>query len=597
MIEKILSHFKESSYDFRKYACPDDPLDYLFDRWVPYYKMKHSICNAIAPSSILEVGVRYGYSCMTFLDACPGATYLGIDADRDSFGGVHGAIEWARSLTKEKDLAASFLVDDTQTMTDFPGDRYDLIHIDGQQDGDGTFHDLEMAIRKGKFILIDGFYWSKENMLSSVFFTEKYKKMIEYALILPGYAGDLLVKTVKQKSLLASSRSNKELAPSYTEEYYLDDCGVYNSFLKMRCTKEPLLIDPRLLDILALVHPLKHRKILDIGCGRGELTFSLSFRGADVTGVDYSQEAVSLARNTFTDASTEGSLTFLHGDFNTIIFKNAPFDTIVAADVVEHLDPGAFSLFLQRVQSLLRYDGMFFIHTAPNKLHYSTVYSRKQCLASQAGLYLPPNPRTLYEDLMHINEQTPANLQRALKKVFSHVCVWVAHENDAGKGLIEKQSWKEIREGTSIFAVASNSPINRVALANRVRQQRIDSDDLHFSIEPIEELHTLPAGSTTRLKILLKNCSAQSAGSFLPHPVSVAYHWKDEDGNMLVFDGIRTSILPKLLPGEERRIEMTVQAPPRSGRCVLELTMVQELCFWFEDLHPDVLRKLRVEVR
>lgn len=592
MIEKILSHYRESSYDFRKYAHPEDPLAYLFDRWVPYYKMKHSICSAIAPSSILEVGVRYGYSCMTFLDACPEATYLGIDADRDSFGGVRGAIEWARYLTKEKDLAASFLVDDTQTMTGFPGDRYDLIHIDGQQDGDGTFHDLEMAIRKGRFILIDGFYWSRENMLSSILFTDKYKSLFEYALIIPGYAGDLLIKI----SDISSSILSKSNLFEHVQNENMGDLGEYNSFLKMRFTKDPSQLDGDSRNIFHLIHPLKHQKILDIGCGRGELAFSLSFRGADVTGVDYSQEAVSLARNTFTGAPTEGSLTFLHGDFNSITFENAPFDTIVAADVVEHLDPDVFPLFLQRVQSLLFDDGMFFIHTAPNKLHYQSVYARKQRHASQAGLYLPPNPRTLYEDLMHINEQTPASLRRSLKKVFPHVCVWVAHENGAGKGLVEKQSWREIREGTSIFAVASNSPIDRVALANRVRQQRIDSDDLHFSIEPLEELRTLQAGSTTRLKILLKNRSAQSVGSFLPNPVSVAYHWKNEDGDMLVFDGMRNPILPKLLPGEERHVELTVQAPPHHGRCVLELTLVQELCFWFEDMRPDVLRKLRVEI-
>src|ERR1035438_4093889 len=52
---------KQSDYDFRLSACPDDPFRYLFDEWVPYYRGKWAIARYLQPKRILEIGVRYGY--------------------------------------------------------------------------------------------------------------------------------------------------------------------------------------------------------------------------------------------------------------------------------------------------------------------------------------------------------------------------------------------------------------------------------------------------------------------------------------------------------------------------------------------------------
>ena len=52
----------------------------------------------------------------------------------------------------------------------------------------------------------------------------------------------------------------------------------------------------------------------------------------------------------------------------------------------------------------------------------------------------------------------------------------------------------------------------------------------------------------------------------------------------MVFDGNRTPLSPPLSPGEERLIMVEVKAPEKPGLYHLELTMVQELCFWFEEI-------------
>ena len=123
--------------------------------------MKWAIASVLQPKSILEIGVRYGYSALAFLNASPSARYLGIDLDVAAFGGSVGAIDWARKACSK--YQAEFLVADSTKMLRLPGERYDLIHVDGQQDGDATMHDLILASTQASYILVDGYFWSRPN--------------------------------------------------------------------------------------------------------------------------------------------------------------------------------------------------------------------------------------------------------------------------------------------------------------------------------------------------------------------------------------------------------------------------------------------------
>src|ERR1035438_10147495 len=113
-VEGILAEAARSTYDFRDNACPVDPLRHLFSEWVPYYRLKWAIARELQPATILEIGVRFGYSAFAFLDACPSASYFGIDADCDAYGGCRGAVNWAKERTRGS--KAEFLVEDSQKM-------------------------------------------------------------------------------------------------------------------------------------------------------------------------------------------------------------------------------------------------------------------------------------------------------------------------------------------------------------------------------------------------------------------------------------------------------------------------------------------------
>jgi hypothetical protein len=96
------------------------------------------------------------------------------------------------------------------------------------------------------------------------------------------------------------------------------------------------------------------------------------------------------------------------------------------------------------------------------------------------------------------------------------------------------------------------------------------------------EIH---AGTLTSLELELENAglAAWSAG------VNIAYHWLDERGNPIVWDGIRTPV--SLEPGERAHVDLSVRGPIPPGRYRLALDLVSEHRFWFAELGNHVLER------
>lgn len=67
-------------------------------------------------------------------------------------------------------------------------------------------------------------------------------------------------------------------------------------------------------------------------------------------------------------------------------------------------------------------------------------------------------------------------------------------------------------------------------------------------------------------------------------PVYLSYHWLDAQGNVIVFDGVRSSLIgKKLMPMESAPQKMQILTPPSPGSYILLATVVQESVRWFED--------------
>lgn len=68
--------------------------------------------------------------------------------------------------------------------------------------------------------------------------------------------------------------------------------------------------------------------------------------------------------------------------------------------------------------------------------------------------------------------------------------------------------------------------------------------------------------------------------------IHLSYHWLDERGNPLVWDGLRTE-LPRLEPGERAALAAHVRAPMPPGRYRFSLDLVAEHRAWFSELGSD----------
>ncbi len=77
--------------------------------------------------------------------------------------------------------------------------------------------------------------------------------------------------------------------------------------------------------------------------------------------------------------------------------------------------------------------------------------------------------------------------------------------------------------------------------------------------------------------------------------MQLSYHWLDDRGNAIVWDGPRTPLPHPVAPGEELESALTVRAPQPPGRYRLAFDLVEEHRFWFAEVGSHAL-ELDVEV-
>jgi hypothetical protein len=91
------------------------------------------------------------------------------------------------------------------------------------------------------------------------------------------------------------------------------------------------------------------------------------------------------------------------------------------------------------------------------------------------------------------------------------------------------------------------------------------------------DVPAVPAGAKTQLRVQLEN-----AGTAPWRALNLAYHWLDDRGNPIVWDGVRTPV--DGAPGERRTLSAELRGPIPPGRYRLALDLVDEHRFWLAEL-------------
>ena len=199
----------------------------------------------------------------------------------------------------------------------------------------------------------------------------------------------------------------------YGESYYREWCGGFEEWV---ASDGAAMADiyPGSLQRAGL---RPGESVVDIGTGRGELLVCALEAGAQsAIGVDYSTDAVRLARHTLTVNGVADRAEVHLADGRRIPLPDGRADLVTMLDVVEHLVPTELQATLAEAKRLLRPGGRLFIHTFPTRTVYDVTYRWQRRLRPSRLRTWPRDPRLDIERTMHVNEQTRRSLRRTLKR-------------------------------------------------------------------------------------------------------------------------------------------------------------------------------------
>ena len=137
------------------------------------------------------------------------------------------------------------------------------------------------------------------------------------------------------------------------------------------------------LKFKTLLGNVKGKKILDIGCGRGNLSFYLALNGANVIGIDLSKNFIEQCKKDAKDVDL--NLDFMVMNAQIPDFEKETFDMIVGSRSLHHLPD--LELFFRECKRLLKEKG-FITFIEPLKKNPIVEMNRK---------YFAPKARTRHE--------------------------------------------------------------------------------------------------------------------------------------------------------------------------------------------------------
>ena len=152
--------------------------------------------------------------------------------------------------------------------------------------------------------------------------------------------------------------------------------------------------------IVASRQPTRAR-VLDIGCGHGALSLTLSENaGFDIVAMDILEARVSSvrAKRAVRDPAAAARVQIVRADAETLPYRDESFDAVAATEVLEHLDePGRM---LSEATRVLRPGGRFFM-TTPNAqaLPYRILRFLPHAMVSRLAASM--TQKMLHPDLLH----------------------------------------------------------------------------------------------------------------------------------------------------------------------------------------------------
>lgn len=241
----------------------------------------------------------------------------------------------------------------------------------------------------------------------------------------------------------------------YTENYYLHSCGGHDLY-SFENFKELGIINKK---IVGTIKVNGGEKILEIGCGRGELLYHYLMQGCQVTGIDYSGDSIKLCGEMIKKVPMEmkNKISLKQMDAKEMCFDQNEFDFIFCSNVVEHLYDWELDIVLNKCRNILKSDGKLIIYTNPtiNYIKYGQWFNLIWSFIAKRKVVKIINFEDEKHESYHVNIQSKQKLKEILERNGFRSDVWYDFIEDNN---FIKVALKQLRLVSyishSIFAIA-----------------------------------------------------------------------------------------------------------------------------------------------
>jgi SAM-dependent methyltransferase len=370
-------------------------------------------------------------------------------------------------------------------------------------------------------------------------------------------------------------------------------------------------------------------RVLDLGCGPGEITCELARRHPAVSflGIDHSAQAIERAR---TNVARLGlaNIEFRSGDAEQLV-SNERFGLVMMFDAFHHLEQPDHVLAWMRAKTtrclLIEPAGTPSGRWARDLdldwllLDLANVRERLEAIAGRAvAIEADDQPTNVATDAPKRGEGA-VERRYAVDDFARFFAGWTLNitgtvagfdryparphargplRRVAGEAVYEFVRVTEDllvtsgRDGAAkhwVIAATSETDLvpHRIPASIAVPQDTVStgtSGSCDVSYADYEGPVTVRSDSQFRPTVVVVNNGWDRWRSDGVHPVHVSYHWLDAKGAEVVdFNGARSQLPRELGPGDRCRVQMIVDAPPKPGRYVLAIDLVREGVTWFSE--------------
>ncbi len=174
------------------------------------------------------------------------------------------------------------------------------------------------------------------------------------------------------------------------EHYDADAEAYHDAHYRSSKTYSPLRFRQQYIEAMVSAADLpREARVLDVGCGPGELVTRLAQRGHNVWGIDISQGMIDLARNVLEAVPGFDQSRLAVGDIENLTFTDGFFDLVVASGVLEYQQTDTPAI--REIHRVLKPNGIFILNVTNRYAYLNAFDATYRMLKRQAPVRVAMN--------------------------------------------------------------------------------------------------------------------------------------------------------------------------------------------------------------